>query len=60
MLRGLLLGRPLASRPCLLVQLTAGQPLAPSGQARAEAEAQLLQVACPVLEDLGPLARRNL
>ena len=60
LLRGVLLGRPLTSRPCLLVQLTAAQPLPPSVQARAEAESQLLQVAWPLLEGLAPVARRNL
>jgi hypothetical protein len=42
LLRGLLLGRPLTSRPCLLVQLTADQPLARRGGPRAPGPPQPL------------------
>ncbi|MEX0587779.1 MAG: hypothetical protein WD136_00845 [Cyanobium sp.] len=58
--RGVLLGYPMTSRPCLLVQLMAMQLPGKSAKSSTNREAQLLQVAWPLLETLKPAASRHL
>jgi hypothetical protein len=60
MLQGVLLGRPLTSRPCLLVQLRLNEPIADTQQSRGVAEESLLKEAWPLLQSLAPVREREL
>jgi hypothetical protein len=60
LLQGVLLGRPLSSRPCLLIQLRSEQPLRPGDGSREPMEQQLLQTFWPLLEFLQPTATQQL
>lgn len=60
LLQGVLLGRPLSSRPCLLIQLRSEQPLRPGDGSREPMEQQLLQTFWPLLESLQPTVTQQL
>jgi hypothetical protein len=60
LLQGVLLGRPLSSRPCLLIQLRSDQPLQPGDGSRGPIEQQLLQSFRPLLQSLQPIAALQL
>jgi len=60
MLQGVLLGRPLTSRPCLLVQLRLNEAIADTQQSRGVAEESLLKEALPLLQSLAPVREREL
>lgn len=58
-LKGVLLGHPLTSRPCLFVQLRLNEVIADSQASRVYAEERLLKEAWPVLKSLAPLRERE-
>jgi len=60
LLQGVLLGRPISSRPCLLIQLRSEQPLRPGDGSREPMEQQLLQTFWPLLDSLQPTATQQL
>jgi hypothetical protein len=60
MLQGILLGRPLTSRPCLLVQLRLNEAIADTQASRAVLEERLLRRVWPILESLAPVREREL
>ena len=60
MLQGVLLGRPLTSRPCILVQLRLNEAIADTQKSRAVAEETLLREAWPLLQSLAPVREREL
>jgi hypothetical protein len=60
MLQGILLGRPLTSRPCLFVQLRLNEAIADTQASRAVGEDRLLSKAWPILDSLAPLREQEL
>lgn len=60
MLQGILLGRPLTSRPCLFVQIGLNQAIADTQASRAVAEDRLLSMAWPLLDSLAPVREQEL
>lgn len=60
LLQGVLLGRPMTSRPCLLIQLRSDQPPPAVEGSRQQLEGRLLQVFGPTLQALQPIGLRQL
>lgn len=60
MLQGILLGRPLTSRPCLFVKLRLNEVIADTQASRAVAEESLLREVWPLLQSLTHVREREL
>lgn len=60
LLQGILLGRPLTSRPCLLVQLSVKQPVVDGNVMPALIEQRLLEKVWPLLQSLASDRTREL
>jgi hypothetical protein len=60
LLQGVLLGRPLQSRPCLLIQLSSDQPLPDGDDGMAAMQDRFLKAIGPVVDSLKPISRQEL